>query len=146
MAAPEDFTRIGAAGAPSFSRDGGALFHLRGAGLPQIWAMEVTTGAVRQLTFHDEKVAFLRRSPVDDRVIYGIDRGGDERQQLLLLDPAAPQPEPIALTDDPAVIHDFGGWSPDGARIAFAATRRISTCLCRTSRRARAAASIRART
>jgi len=124
MAAPQDFTRIGAAGAPSFSRDGGTLFHLRGADLPQIWAMELATGAARQLTFHDEKVAFLRRSPVDDRLIYGIDRGGDERQQLLLLDPAAPCPEPQALTDDPAVIHDFGGWSPDGARIAFAANAR----------------------
>jgi len=124
MAAPQDFTRIGAAAAPSFSRDGGTLYHLRGADLPQIWAMELATGAARQLTFHDEKVAFLRRSPVDDRLIYGIDRGGDERQQLLLLDPAAPRPDPQALTNDPAVIHDFGGWSPDGARIAFAANAR----------------------
>ena len=124
MAAPQDFTRIGAAGAPSFSRDGGVLFHLRGADLSQIWAMDVATGAARQLTFHDEKVAFLRRSPVDDRLIYGIDRGGGERQQLLLLDPAAPRPEPQALTNDPAVIHDFGGWSPDGARITFAANAR----------------------
>ena len=64
--------------------------------------MELATGAARQLTLHDEKVAFLRRSPVDDRLIYGIDRGGDERQQLLLLDPAAPRTEPVALTDDPA--------------------------------------------
>jgi dipeptidyl aminopeptidase/acylaminoacyl peptidase len=124
MAAPEDFARIGAAGAPSFSRDGGTLFHLRGAGLPQVWVLELATGAARQLTFHDEKVAFLRRSPVDDRLIYGIDRGGDERQQLLLIDSTAPRPEPIGLTDDPAVIHDFGGWSSDGMRIAFAANAR----------------------
>ncbi len=124
MAAPEDFTRIGAAGAPSFSRDEGMLLHLRGADLPQVWAMELPTGAARQLTFHDEKVAFLRRSPVDDRLIYGIDRGGDERQQLLLIDPSAPRPVPVALTDDPTVMHDFGGWSPDGARVAFAANAR----------------------
>ena len=72
----------------AFSRDGKTLFHLRGSGLPQVWALDLATGADRQLTFHDEKVAILRRSPVDDRLIYGIDRGGDERQQLLLLDPA----------------------------------------------------------
>ena len=89
---PEAFVAIGAAAAPAFSRDGQTLFHLRGSGLPQIWALDLATGADRQLTFHDEKVALLRRSPVDDRLIYGIDRGGDERQQLLLIDPRAAHP------------------------------------------------------
>jgi len=105
--APEAFVTIGAATSPSFSRDGETLFHLRGSGLPQIWAINLATGADRQLTFHDEKVAFIRRSPVDDRLIYGMDRGGDERQQLQLLDGDA---EPRELTANPALIHDFGGW------------------------------------
>ena len=86
---PEHFVTIGAATSPSFSRDGTTLFHLRGSGLPQVWALNLTSGEERQLTFHDEKVALLRRSPVDDRLIYGIDRGGDERQQLWLLEPGA---------------------------------------------------------
>ncbi len=80
--------------------------------------------ADRQLTFHDEKVALLRRSPADDLLIYGIDRGGDERQQLLLIDPREARPEPRALTANPAVIHDFGGWSPDGTQFAYAANER----------------------
>jgi dipeptidyl aminopeptidase/acylaminoacyl peptidase len=121
---PETFVAIGAAASPAFSRDGQTLFHLRGSGLPQIWALNLATGADRQLTFHDEKVALLRRSPVDDRLIYGIDRGGDERQQLLLIDPNDATPEPRELTANPAVIHDFGGWSPDGARIAYTANER----------------------
>ena len=87
MTDPEAFVDIGAAAAPAFSRDGQTLFHLRGSGLPQVWALDLTTGADRQLTFHDEKVALLRRSPADDRLIYGIDFGGDEHQQLLLIDP-----------------------------------------------------------
>ena len=137
--APEIYARIGAAGTAVFARDGRTLFHLRGAGLPQAWALDLDTGAARQLTDHDEKLALLRRSPTDDRLVYGIDRGGDERQQLLLIDPSLIDPGPIdpaaidprmehasprALTDDPAVIHDWGAWSPDGARIAFAANAR----------------------
>src|SRR5579863_6896883 len=117
----DHFVTIGAATSPSFARDGGTLFHLRGSGLPQVWALDLATGEQRQLTFHDEKVALLRRSPVDDRLIYGIDRGGDERQQLWLLEPGA---EPRAVTANTAVIHDFGAWSPDGARIAYAANER----------------------
>jgi dipeptidyl aminopeptidase/acylaminoacyl peptidase len=119
--APEAFVTIGAATSPSFSRDGETLFHLRGSGLPQVWALNLATGAERQLTFHEEKVAFIRRSPVDDRLIYGIDRGGDERQQLLLLDGDA---EPRELTANPALIHDFGGWSSDATKIVYAANER----------------------
>ena len=121
---PEVFARIGAAGTPVFSRDGRTLFHLRGAGLPQAWALELDTGTARPLSFHDEKLALLRRSPVDDRLVYGIDRGGDERQQLRLIDPAEDRPEPRVLTDDQAVIHDWGAFAPDGTRIAFASNAR----------------------
>jgi dipeptidyl aminopeptidase/acylaminoacyl peptidase len=121
---PKDFAAIGAATAPAFSRDGQTLFHLRGSGLPQVWTLDLASGASRQLTFHDEKVALLRRSPVDDRLIYGIDRGGDERQRLLLIDPHDAPTEPRELTANPAVIHDFGSWSPDGACIAYAANER----------------------
>lgn len=121
---PESFVSISAATAPAFSRDAQTLFHLRGSGLPQVWSLDLVSGAERQLTSHDEKVAFLRRSPVDDRLIYGIDRGGDECQQLLLIDPHDAAPQPQRLTDNPSVIHDFGAWSPDGTRIAYAANDR----------------------
>jgi dipeptidyl aminopeptidase/acylaminoacyl peptidase len=121
---PETFVAIGAAASPAFSRDGGTLFHLRGSGLPQVWAFDLATGADRQLSFHDERVALLRRSPVDDRLIYGFDRGGDERQQLMLIDPATEPPGPRALTANPAVVHDFGGWSPDATQFACAANAR----------------------
>jgi len=119
---PEAFVSISAAAAPAFSRDGQTLFHLRGSGLPQVWSLDLASGDAKQLTFHEEKVAFLRRSPLDDRLIYGIDRGGDERQQLLLLDPGSAEPSP--LSDNPGVIHDFGAWSSDATRIAYAANER----------------------
>jgi dipeptidyl aminopeptidase/acylaminoacyl peptidase len=117
---PENYTHIGSASAPSFSRDGGTLFHLRGSGLAQIWALDLASGESRQLTHHDEKVAMIRRAPQDDRIIYGIDAGGDERQQLWLLENGQSAP----ITEEPAAIHDFGGWSPDGTHITYAANDR----------------------
>jgi dipeptidyl aminopeptidase/acylaminoacyl peptidase len=121
---PELYAAIGAAASPSFAKDGRTLLHLRGSGLAQLWALDPATGSERQLTHHDEKVALFRRSPVDDRVIYGIDRGGDERQQLWLIDASAASADAVPLTDDPAVIHGWGAWSPDGGRIAYTANRR----------------------
>jgi dipeptidyl aminopeptidase/acylaminoacyl peptidase len=119
---PEAFVSISAAAAPAFSRDGQTLFHLRGSGLPQVWSLDLASGDERQLTSHGEAIAFLRRSPLDDRLIYGIDRGGDERQQLVMLDPGKAESWP--LTDNPGVIHDFGAWSPDATHIAYAANDR----------------------
>jgi len=121
---PEEFAAISSASAPTFTRDGRTLLHLRGSGLSQIWALDMENGVERQLTFHDERVAIIRRSPVDDRIVYGFDRGGDERQQLMLLDPGEKTPTPRALTNNPAVIHDWGAWSPDGKQIAYAANDR----------------------
>ncbi len=104
MPAPHDFACVGAASAPAFSRDGRRLFHLRDNGLAQLWVMDIETGAARQLTFADEKIAFLRRRPTDDRLVYGFDRGGDERQQLMLIDPEPGQPE-LDGTDRCSVGH-----------------------------------------
>ena len=117
---PHAYTAISAASSPCFSCDGRTLFHLRGAGLPQLWALDLDSDSAQQLTFHDEKVALLRRAPGDDRLIYGIDAGGDERQQLWLWEDGHSRP----LTDAPDVIHGLGAWSPDGNRISLTANDR----------------------
>ena len=122
---PSAWVDIGAATSPSFSKDGTTIFHLRGSGLPQVWAMDRDGGHPRQLSHHDEKVAFLRRSPVDDRLVWGIDAGGDERQQFWTL---APGESPVALTATPGAIHDFGAFAPDGQSIAYAANDRDERC------------------
>ena len=64
----ESWVQIGAASTPVFSKDGTRLFHLRGAGLPQVWVMDLDGGNAKQLSFHDEKVGTLRRAPTSERV------------------------------------------------------------------------------
>ncbi len=122
MPVPTDaWVKISAATTPVFSKDGRTLYHLRGAGLPQVWAMELDGGNPRAISAHDEKVAFLRRAPTDDRLLWGVDAGGDECTQLWLLEPGG---VPRPLTDAPAAAHDIGGFSPDGTRISYAANDR----------------------
>ena len=114
------FASLGAAAAPAFSCDGWTLYHLRGMGTPQLWAMNAHGGDARELVQTNEKTAFLRRAPGDDRIIFGIDAGGDECQQLWLW----ANGEATALTDAPGANHDFGAWSPDGTLFAYAANDR----------------------
>lgn len=122
MPIPTDsWVAIGAASTPVFSKDGTRLFHLRGAGLPQVWVMDLDGGNAAQLSFHDEKVGTLRRSPTDDRLVWSIDAGGDELHQLWLLEAGG---TPRRLTTNDAVMHNFGGFSPDGTRIAYSANDR----------------------
>ncbi len=121
MPQPHDFARLTSISTPVWSRDGRTLYHLRGGGLPQVWAMDADGGNVRKLSDHAEKVAFLRRAPRDERLVWGVDAGGDERQQFWLMEPDR-QPRP--LTESHSVMHDFGAFSPDGTRIAYAANDR----------------------
>ena len=112
---PLPWSAAGAAASPAFSADGKTLFHVRGLhGRP--WAQHLDTGEARLLADPGERVTLLRRAPADDRLVYGFDRGGDERLQLWLLDG-----EPRPLTHRPDAVHAFGAWSPDGQAISFAA-------------------------
>ncbi len=121
-----DFARylnIRAAYGASFSPTGERLAFLTDiTGVPQVWAIDRAGGWPDQLTFYTERVTFVSYSPVHDHMIFGMDAGGNERQQLFLLSGDGQAVTP--LTDAPEAIHQFGGWSHDGRRIAFSANRR----------------------
>ena len=117
---PLPYALVQSGTAPAFSSDGKSLFYLRGAGLAQVWSMSLEGAGQRQLTAHDERVSVIRRAPNDDRLVYAIDAGGDERHQIWLLENGASR----ALTSAPETFHGGGIWSPDGARIAFTANDR----------------------
>ena len=92
-------------------------------GVPQVWEVPVEGGWPEQLTFYEERVSGAEYSPTDNRLLFNMDAGGNERMQLFLLQDG----EVSDLTRAPEAIHYSGGFSPDGRRIACTATRRNGT-------------------
>jgi dipeptidyl aminopeptidase/acylaminoacyl peptidase len=121
------YLKIRAAYGATWSPDGRRVAFLTDiTGVPQAW--EVSDGGLSwpdQLTFHDERVSSIHYSPTENRLVFGMDVGGNERTQLFLLDGSAG--EERDLTRAPDAIHYFGGFSPDGSRVAYTATRRNGT-------------------
>jgi dipeptidyl aminopeptidase/acylaminoacyl peptidase len=127
---PYEFARYlkirGAWGA-SWSPDGRRLAFLTEiTGVPQAWEVSAGTDGPswpEQLTFYEERVSGAEYSPTDDRLLFDMDAGGNERTQLFLLGNG----EVKDLTRAPDAIHYSGGFSPDGGRFAYTATRRNGT-------------------
>ncbi|AHY45470.1 Dipeptidyl aminopeptidase/acylaminoacyl-peptidase [Rubrobacter radiotolerans] len=120
------YLKIRGAYGASYSPDGRRVAFLTSiTGVPQLWEVPVEGGWPEQLTFHDERVAGAEYSPVRDEVLYSIDVGGNERMQLHLLDRRTGLE--CDLTQAPEAIHYSGGFSRDGERVAYAATRRNGT-------------------
>ena len=92
-------------------------------GVPQLWLIDQQGGWPHQLTFFEDRVSVAEWQPTGERILFAMDTDGDERHQLYLLDPRSPR-ETVSLDHDPAVMHVFGAWSPDGSRIAYASNRR----------------------
>ncbi len=93
-------------------------------GVPQVWEMSAEGPFwPEQLTFHEERVSYAAYSPTEEEILFGMDAGGNERAQLFLLKSG----EVTDLTRDPGSIHYPGGFSPDGRRTAYTATRRNGT-------------------
>jgi dipeptidyl aminopeptidase/acylaminoacyl peptidase len=107
------------------------------SGVPQVWVTEPISNEiadpdlgvpVHQLTEVPDRISALTATPDGEAIIFGMDNGGDEHQQLWLM--AVPAGDPatagtlVALTDDPGVIHSFGAMAPAGDRFAFADNER----------------------
>lgn len=118
------FLHIRSAYGSSFTPDGTRLAFLANiTGVPQVWQVAAGGGWPEQLTFFSERVSLVEYAPAAERAVFGMDVGGSERTQLFLLTAAGQ--ESIALTGEaPEAIHTFGGWSRDGAQIAFSSNRR----------------------
>ena len=118
----ERYLNIRAATSPSVAPDGTLAFLIDTTGVPQVWTLSRVQEWPTQLTFSDERVTFCSWSPTRLELIYGMDHGGDEREQLFLLDPSSGDIEP--MTARPSAKHRWGGWSNDGDQFAFTSNHR----------------------
>ena len=118
------YLKIRGASGASWSPDGRRVSFLTDiTGVSQVWEVPAGGGWPEQLTFYDERVAGALYSPVEDRVLFGIDAGGNERMQIFILG----RGEERDLTGDTDAIHYSGGFAPNGRQIAYTATRRNGT-------------------
>ncbi len=117
------FLNIRAAGGANSHPNGDRVAFITDmTGVPQVWAVDVQGGWPDQLTFASERVNFARYAPQGGHLVFGMDSGGNELQQLYLL--SADGAETRDLTQRPDAMHYWGGWSPDGQRLALASNRR----------------------
>ena len=118
------YLKVRGAWGASWSPDGRRVSFLTEiTGVPQVWEVPAEGGWPEQLTFHEERVSGAEYSPAREEILFGMDAGGNERSQLFLLGDDGERD----LTREPDAIHYSGGFSPDGARVAFTATRRNGT-------------------
>jgi len=106
---------------PAFTPNGRLLFLTDTSGTPQVWTVDEPGGWPTRLTPHEERVSALAASPADESFVYAMDRGSDERDQLIHYDLATGVER--ALTADPESKHAWGAWGPDGKRVAYTANR-----------------------
>ncbi|WP_254838352.1 S9 family peptidase [Natronomonas marina] len=116
----ERYLSVRSAFGASFGPEGTLAFRMDTTGTPQVWTVEEPGGWPDQRTFYDERVTFASFSPERRELAFGMDEGGDERQQLYRLDPDGT----VRNLTRADAKHRWGGWSHDGDRFAFASNRR----------------------
>lgn len=107
--------------APRMSPDGRALaYRTSTTGAPQLWVVG-EDGAPDQRTF-GEPITFHAWSPTGEGLIYGSDRGGNEREAFYWMSPDGTRERELLPPSE--AFRSFGGFSRDGRRIAYATTER----------------------
>ncbi|HJL17180.1 MAG TPA: S9 family peptidase [Sandaracinaceae bacterium LLY-WYZ-13_1] len=106
--------------APRLSPDGARLaFRTAITGEPQLWTVDADGGWPRQLTF-GHPVTFHAWAPTGEHILYGTDRGGNEREGYYLVSPDGTHERELLPPTE--AFRVFGGFSRDGRRIAYATT------------------------
>lgn len=88
-------------------------------GEPQLWTVPATGGWPEQRTF-GQSVTFHDVSPSGEWIAYGTDRGGNEREGFYLVRPDGTRERELLPPSD--AFRAFGGFSRDGAQVAYATT------------------------
>lgn len=89
---------------------------------PRVWEMNLVTGETRQRTFGDDRIWSIKTHPQSGSIIFCMDKGGNEHEQIYLLEKDST--EPRDLTGLPDTRHFLGGLAPDGRTVSYACNSR----------------------
>ncbi len=84
------------------------------SGVPQLGLLDCATGTVTTVTSYGERLLSLL-SGTSGVIVFGMDQGGDERQQVWCLDPAGSAPRQVTVRPD--AMHEPGAVSADGRTV-----------------------------
>lgn len=119
----QQYLNIKSASSPSMSPDGREVAYLSNAtGTTQVWSTLISSPKPVQLTNYEDNVSFVRWLSDGSGMIFGKAKGGDENTQFYWMDKFGRNVK--ALTNDPAVRHNFGLISRDAAVIAYSSNKR----------------------
>lgn len=90
-------------------------------GTTQVSVLDVSSGEIQPKTTYEERVLTLKGSAKSGRILFGMDEGGNERQQLLTFDDSG---SVIQLTEARASIHEPGCLSKAGDYVLFRSNAR----------------------
>ena len=115
------FLKVLGAGRTAISPAGDYVAYVaRTTGEPQLWIVDATGGAPRQLTF-GTGVRTFNWTP-DGELLVAADNDGDEREGYTILSVDGRKEQRIL--DQTAAFNVFGDFSADGSKFVFATTRR----------------------
>lgn len=119
----EDFLNIKSASLPQWSPDGlRVAYSSNQSGTFQLYITDRDGKNTEQLTDYADSLNSISFSPVHNEIIYTKSEGGDERNQIFLLNLTTN--ETRALTQNKNAKYKFSGWSHDGTCITFASNER----------------------
>jgi dipeptidyl aminopeptidase/acylaminoacyl peptidase len=115
------YLSIPTATSPVWRSDSEIVYLSDVSGVPQLWQIALDgESEPRALTSFPNRIGALL-SGKDGRLVFGMDTGGNERQQVWSVDASGAIE---AITADPATMHPLGAISPDGKRLSFASNAR----------------------
>ena len=118
-----DFLEVKSSFGSRFSPDASKIVYLSNlTGTSQIYSMSISGGEATQLTDFPDPISGLLFSPIENKIVFSKSNGGNERDQLYLMD--LDTKEVVALTDKKEVKHELGPLSWDGQFLSYASNER----------------------
>jgi dipeptidyl aminopeptidase/acylaminoacyl peptidase len=116
------YQNIRSASFTSWSKDSKSIFIKTSLGpVTQLHRVDTPGGARYQVTFGDEPVGEVQLQPNNNRLALTLDQGGDEFDQIYLIDPTNGQ---MRMLSDGKALNNRMVWDRQGRRLAFRSTRR----------------------